>query len=157
MDDKPSTAPLVLPVPDERDWGDPDRDDLDRQWARKVFLGRNMDECAPLFAENPIERCDEIRFMRPVPFRYYLTAFARWVAGSEALRYGAPDAASCFLRLVLEKLEESPSPVAPILPEIVEAARFVADNQAGYGADVKIYGDFREIFARIEGLARPWL
>jgi len=64
----------------------------------------------------------------------------------------ASDAASCFLRLVLQKLEENPKCIAPIMPELMASVDHIARNQSAFEADRNIYGDFRELSARIHAL-----
>ena len=63
-----------------------------------------------------------------------------------------PDAASCFLDLIAEKLEAKPELVVPIMPELLPALRYVAENQAAFDADESIYGSFRSRLERIEAL-----
>ena len=144
-----------LPIPDDNDWGF-FPEDLDWVYAHKVFFGKNMEQTLPLFHENPIERTDELRFMPPVPFRYYMRAFARYVTSEQAMRSDdASDAASCFIRLFLEKLEDGKDSVTPELYAVLlPAARHVAAFQDKYGADKDIYGDFSEICARITSLIK---
>ncbi len=62
------------------------------------------------------------------------------------------DAASCFLRLVLEKIEQEPTCIGPIMPALLETVEHVARNQSAFDADMDIYGDFLELSARIHGL-----
>ena len=62
----------------------------------------------------------------------------------------ASDAASCFLSLVLEKLERQPQDIIPVMPELLPAVEYVAENQAEFDAEESIYGDFREELKRIK-------
>jgi hypothetical protein len=66
--------------------------------------------------------------------------------------YEGADAASCFLRPVLEKLEQEPARVGPIMPELIGAVEHVARNQSAFDADMDIYGDFLDLFARTRAL-----
>lgn len=67
----------------------------------------------------------------------------------------ASDAASCFLGLVLEKLEKQPELITPIMQELLPAVRHVASNQSSFGAREAIYGSFLEKLKRIESLFEP--
>jgi hypothetical protein len=64
----------------------------------------------------------------------------------------ASDAASCFLRVVLEKLETQPGYIVPIMPELLPTVEHVARNQELFEAAESIYGSFPEIFRKIQTL-----
>src|SRR5580704_14707898 len=135
-------------VPTEAEWGNY-RADLDQAHAYTVFGGRTNQEMLPFFCRNVIERTDELRWMPELPFRYYMLGFRDFVISDDLGEMGAPDAASCFLGLVLEKLQKQPQRIAPIMPELLPAIRHVASNQASFGASESIYGNFREKLSRI--------
>jgi hypothetical protein len=90
--------------------------------------------------------------MPQIPFRYYMLGFRDFVMAGEFEDLGACDAARCFLGLVLEKLEEQPNYILPIMPELLPALRHVAQNQAVFGAAKSIYGSFCDKLAQIESL-----
>jgi hypothetical protein len=143
-------------VPTERDWGDY-LSDPDRENAHDVFAGKTRAEVLPDFEESAIERADELRFMPPVPFRYYVLALRDFVLSPDLVddhpESWAPDAAAAFLDLVREKLEEEPAAITPVLAELMPALEHVAAHQSIYKAAVDEYGDFRETLARIKALA----
>ena len=130
-------------VPTEADWGNWGAD-LDTEYAHENFAGKTREEVFPLFQSNVIERTDELRFMPPVPFRYYMLAFRDYVLSERvfAVECEASDAASCFLGLILEKLESDPSVILPVMEELLPAAEEVAGRQEEYDAPVDIYGSF---------------
>jgi hypothetical protein len=138
-------------VPAEKDWGDY-HSDLDQEYAHRLFAGHTNEEMRPHFRANVIERTDELRFMPEIPFRYYMIGFRDFLMAGDFEYLDGADAASCFLRLVLEKLEREPARIAPIMPELLESVEHVARNQSAFGADMDIYGDFLELFARIRAL-----
>jgi|SRR5579871_3795992 len=136
-----------MSVPTENDWGDY-RSDLDQEYAHRVFAGRTNEEMQPHFRANVIERAGELRFMPEIPFRYYMIGFRDFVRAGD-FEYEGADAASCFLRLVLKKLEQEPECIAPIMPELLETVEHVARNQSAFDADIDIYGDFLDLAAQI--------
>jgi hypothetical protein len=138
-------------VPTETEWGNYQAD-LDQAQAHKVFAGRTNSEMLPHFRHNVIERTDELRWMPEVPFRYYALGFKDFVVARDFERIDAPDVASCFVGLVLEKLENQPSYILSIMPQLLSTVRDVAMNQASFEAKESIYGSFREKLARIETL-----
>jgi hypothetical protein len=142
---------MRLPVPTQTDWGDYSAD-LDQKWAHDHFSGRTNDEMRPYFRGHPIEGASDLRFMPEIPFRYYMLGYRDYVRSGDLDVLDAPDAASCFLELVDQKLTERPHYIIPIMDELLPAIEYVAQNQAAFGADEQIYGNFIERFARIRAL-----
>lgn len=141
-------------VPDEEAWGDY-RGDLDQQAAYRTFFGKKADDLVDAFENAPIERADEIRFMPDVPLAYYLLAFGKYMDSPHVLQsVNAPDAASSFLSLLLEKAISSPSALEPVLPELISVAERVANRQSELGADTDIYGDFAGMLTRIRAASK---
>src|SRR5579871_5763046 len=116
-------------VPMEKDWGNY-KADLDQRHAHSVFAGRTNDEIQPFFRGNVIAMTDGLRWMPEMPFRYYMLGFRDFVLARDFERLGAADAASCFLDLVLEKLERQPPHIFRLMPELLPAVEFVARNQS---------------------------
>lgn len=142
-----------MPVPTEAEWGDYEADP-DQKYAHKLFAGRTNQEMLPHFRRNVIERTDELRWMPESPFRYYMLGFRDFLMSGDLGELGAADAASCFLGLVLEKLEKQPGYILPIILQVLPAIRHVATNQASFGASESIYGSFQDKLKRIEALSQ---
>jgi len=140
-----------LSVPSEEDWGNY-KADLDQKHAYSVFAGRTNAEVQPFFRRNPIERTDELRWMPEVPFRFYMLGFRDFVMAKNFGFMNASDAASCFLGLVLEKLDKHPPHIIPIMPDLLPALEYLGQNQSLFQADESIYGNFLEKLSRIKAL-----
>jgi hypothetical protein len=140
-------------VPTEADWGDY-KADLDQKWAHDMFAGHTNNEMRQRFYENVLEATEDLRWMPPIPFRYYVVGFGDFVLARE-FQPGddGSDAASCLIGLVLQKLDEQRDCIMPIMPELLPVLHYVTENQDSYGADVAIYGDFRERLQQIEYLS----
>src|ERR1700756_3261743 len=130
-------------VPSEEDWGDY-KTDLDQKHAHSVFAGRTNAEMQPFFQRNPVEMTDELRWMPEVPFRFYMLGFRDFVMARNYGFLNASDAASCFLGLVLEKLDKHPQQIIPIMPDLLPTLEYVGQNQALFEAAESIYGNFLE-------------
>jgi len=141
----------MLSIPTEADWGDY-RSDLDQEWAHRKFAGKSNDEMQQHFREIPIEAAGDLRFMPEIPFRYYMLGFRDCVMSGGFEPCHGSDAASCFLHLVVEKLESQPRHIVPIMPELLSAVEYVAHNQAAFDAEESIYGSFLEILKQIQAL-----
>ena len=136
-------------IPGESDWGDY-HSDLDREWAHDQYCGRSNEEMQHYIGNNPIEAASDLRFMPEVPFRYYMLGYKDFVMSRDV--EPDPNAASCFLDLVLQKLEEQPRHIAPIMPELLSALQYVGHHQIEFQAEESIYGSFLEKLRRIEGV-----
>lgn len=142
-------------VPTEEDWGDYSSD-LDQNHAHSVFAGRTNDEMQPFFRRNPVATTDDLRWTPDAPFRYYILGFRDFITAKQFDFLDGSDAASCFLGLVLEKLESNPRVIVPIMPDLLPAVEYVARNQALFDADEDIYGNFLEKLSRIQTLYAPY-
>lgn len=147
-------TPLSLPT--ESDWGDY-RSDLDQNHAHSVFAKHTNEEMQPFFRRNPLGLTDDLRWMPDVPFRYYILGFRDAVMAKQFDLHNRADAASCFLGLVLEKLEGHPRLIVPVMSELLPAVEYVARNQSLFDADETIYGNFLDKLSRIETLYAPYV
>lgn len=138
-----------ISVPTEADWGDYQAE-LDQKYAHDLFAGHTSEEMQPHFSQCVIERSAELWFMPKIPFRYYMLGFRDFVMAGKFANFDAPDAASCFLRLVEEKLERQPDHIFPIMADLLLAIRYVGQNQSRFDATGSIYGNFREKLLKIE-------
>jgi len=142
-------------LPTDADWGDY-KSDLDQNHAYTVFAKRTNEEMQPFFRRNPLGLTDDLRWMPDVPFRYYILGFRDAVMANQFDLHSGADAASCFLGLVLEKLERQPRLVVPVMPELLTAVEYVARNQRLFDADEAIYGNFLEKLSQIQTLYAPY-
>jgi hypothetical protein len=142
---------MKMPVPTEEEWGDY-KADLDANAAHRQFAGKSNDDVQIEFERNVIERTDELRWMPKVPFQYYMLGFKQFIESRAEQCDDRSDAASCFIRLVEEKLENIPVFILPILDQLMPTVKYVAENQNRFDADKSIYGNFFEIYENIVNL-----
>ena len=140
-------------VPTEDEWENY-CDDLDTEYAHRIFSGKTNDELQKEFRRSVIERASELRFMPIKPFQYYMLGFKQYVEAGKFEQFDAPDAASCFIGLVEEMLEKKPEYIKPILDELMPMLEHIAENQLDYEADIVIYGYFPVKLDRIKELAK---
>ena len=149
MKDK-SPRPPVPRIPTESDWGDYSAD-LDQKWAHDHYRDKSNEEMQSYFHDNAIESASDLQFMPEVPFRYYMLGFRDYVMSSK-LEGWESDAASCFLNLVLNKLNEQPRSIISIMPELLSAVEYVGTHQATFKASEDIYGNFHKKLNQIKKL-----
>ncbi len=140
-------------IPTEEEWEDY-RSDLDQNYAHGTFAGRTQLEAQALIRSDPMGRIEDLGWMPGVPFRYYVIGLRDLMVANDFEDLDASDAASCFLRLVLRKLENQPHDIVSVMPELLPAVEHVAQNQSLFGADENIYGNFLDILRRIHVLHR---
>ena len=136
-------------VPTDKDWGIWSDTDLDAAAAYRMFGGKTNVQMQAEFSRNVIERVSDLRSMPERPFQYYVAGLRDYVLARKFRRLDSSDAASCFLELILEKLECQPERIVPVMGELTEAISFVAEHQKEYDADEDIYGNFLDLKERI--------
>jgi hypothetical protein len=154
---------LLTSIPTEKDWADTRRDEglaLDREYAEKIFGGLSREQAVQhFFATQSLERIEDLRWMPPVPFRFYLLACLDYVQSDRLRadpkqRLSRPDAASAFLRLIAGRLERWPEDVRPLLDEVLPVVDFIAAHQSNFDANEATYGSFPALAAKIHELAK---
>ncbi|MBU2714152.1 hypothetical protein, partial [Zooshikella harenae] len=134
-------------IPDESSWGEY-HTDLDVAAAHSMFAGKTNEEMQKEFKKNIIERCSDIRWMPIVPFQYYIFGLKHYIDSGDFSDFNKPDAASCFIELVLDKLNESPEYLDSIILELMPTLKYIAENQDWFEADIDIYGDFKALLEK---------
>ena len=142
---------MVEHVPTEQDWGDWQAD-LDTKYAHDLFAGKTNQEMKSRFRDNAIERAADLAWMPPIPFRYYMLGFRDYVMSGDFNPLWVSDSASCYLRLIEDKLRKKPQDILPIMSELMPSIEHIAHNQVTYQAPVDIYGDFKELLGTIREL-----
>lgn len=136
-----------LKIPGAAEWAGY-KNDLDVQYAHKLFFGRSYGEVVHHFGSSrSIGRADELLFMPRRAFQYYVMAFVEYLGRPEAA--GDSDSASPFLRLLIEREKRDPGSVAQIYDQLASTVDFVASHQKWFKANPNIYGDFKQLAAEI--------
>jgi len=154
-----------MDIPTEKDWLDWPEDaprsyELDEADAREQFAGKSFAEALEIFrTQGALMRSEDLSYMPPVPFRYYMLVFKAYVLELGKREIEERDllddpwsAAGSFLNLVEMKLRSELNFIAPIMDDLLPAVEFVAMNQQKYFANREIYGDFRDQSTRIKKL-----
>ena len=87
-------------VPSREAWGDL-KADPEVRYAHKLFSGKTIEEAAPLFVSNPIERAAELRFSPAPVFAYYVFCFVDFLVSAESTRRRANCTGAAPMRAVL--------------------------------------------------------
>src|SRR5580765_3333483 len=130
-------------------------DSLDERCACDHFLGKNLDEAEALFRDNFLCYQEDLMFMGPRAFRYYVHAAMQYLISPDAS--GDSDAASSFAGLLEFRLEHEKSEVMPVAGELAQICKYLFDNIGRFQCEPSIYGDVGARYAalrnRLERLA----
>lgn len=136
-------------IPTEDDWADW-KDDLDQKHAHGVYCGQSNEQMQNRFITAPVAAAGELEFMPPIPFQYYMIGFRDSVLSGKHDEVEAANAASCFVRLVYEKLKSNRNDIIAIMESLMPAVEHVAEHQEDFGADLDIFGDFDELLREVK-------
>lgn len=132
-------------------------DSLDERCAVKNFLGKDLEQARSLFAENFLRYQEDLMWMGPKAFAFYVHAAFNYLLSEEA--DNATDAVSSFLSLIEFRLEYEPTEVARVGPIIRESILKMLENFERYGFGGEVYGDaygdvagrFRVLLSSLDG------
>lgn len=141
-------------IPSLEDWGEIGQYDYDLQYAFKMFNGKNIDEAVAMFNRFFLERAFELRDMPAPVFNYYIFSFKKFIESDAIHESDRSCAGNLFLSLIQQRAELEPNRIRNIYQDLHDLLYVIAFNQALYGTDIDIYGDFRDIYTNIENLMR---
>ncbi len=119
-----------MQIPTVQDWGPVRDDDV---WARKVYMGRSIDDLHAHFLDNAVSAAEDLIEMREIPFRYYIYGFKNALESAAAdpdCEY-PPEMAMSSIFFVLEHtLRYDSAKIWPILDEWLEIAKNLYESLA---------------------------
>lgn len=118
---------------------------LDEQTACADFFGKTITQAELLFRENALIYQEDLMFMGPVAFCYYLPAFVRYICGEHSINDS--DAISCFIGLVEYRFDRESQMMLTICDELLTACDYVIGEYDRFDVGESIYGDLRLRFA----------
>ena len=141
---------LPIPTLEDWDWGKIPcpHDKVKADYARSRYWGRSTTDLLSDCFNHAFPVMEDICYMPPIPFRYYMLAYAEWlmspalVGDDFDLNHESASGASIFLNAVDRMLLEHPEFILPIMDKLMPVARHVAENQKLYDADLDIFGSF---------------
>ena len=121
-------------------------DSLDERAACEHFLGKDLEEAEAMFRANALYYQEDLMWMGPVAFRYYVPAFIRYIHSDDS--QGDADAINCFHGLIRFWLDHYRREVVPIVEPLAAACHYVLSNYHKFEVS-SVYGDLREQFERL--------
>jgi hypothetical protein len=110
---------------------------LDEETASRHFLNKTLTEAQSLFCDNSLAYCQDLMWMGPRAFVYYVEALFNYIKSDDAL--GDSDVVNCFVSVVEYRLNDETFPWA------IDRVRMIVDyvivHYEKFRIDHDIYGD----------------
>lgn len=116
-------------------------DSLDEQTACENFLGKNLDEAEFLFRNSNV--FEDLMWMGPVAFRYYVQAAIRYVESDVSV--GDWEAARFLLPPLEFRLEDEPKEMAPVARQLAALCDYVVTHRQKFDADKEMVSRYMKL------------
>lgn len=107
--------------------------DLDGASARRTFEGKSVAEAERLIAESSLARQEDLFWMGPVAFVYYLPAAAAYLEGESAA--GDSDFVSSLCGTLVTRCEQDGAAIDEARPTMRRIADYVRENVGKFDLD----------------------
>lgn len=114
-------------------------DSLDERTAVQNFLYRSLDEAEKLFRENFEHYQEDLMFMGPIAFCFYVPSAIRYLLSPDS--DGRASAVSAFCMVVEFRLEHDATEITTARPALREGIRAILERYDRYECDESIWGD----------------
>jgi len=128
-------------------------DSLDERSACRNFFGKTLDEAEGLFRENFLYFQEDLMWMGPVAFRFYVSAAIRYLQSEKSK--GDSDAVNCFVGLLEFRWENDSEEVQPIASELAAALNYLVENRKKFEDEIFEMDD--DLRSRCKQLAQEFL
>jgi hypothetical protein len=116
-------------------------DTLDGRYAESHFLGKTLDEAEALFRQHSTYYEEDLMWMGPVAFCFYLRAALAYLRSPSA--QGDFDFVSCVCGTLEFRLQYEGEALRRSFDTMVELCRYVLTAYDRFQIDETIYGDLR--------------
>jgi len=125
---------------------------LDEQKACDHFFGKTIEQAEALFKENACCYQEDLMWMGPVAFRYYVNAAIHYIQSESAT--GDSDIVNCFAGLLEFRLEHESTELVPVAEQLVAICGYIIEHYERFDLVPEIYGD---VHARLQKLQQTFL
>jgi hypothetical protein len=129
---------------------------LDEQVACRHFFRRSLGEAEALFRDNSLYYSEDLMYMGPVAFRFYVCAAIRYIRSS--CSENDSDFVSSFVGLLEFRLTNEPRELAPVAECLASACHYIVTHQDRWEIIAEIYGNIQprcerliEVFTAMNG------
>ena len=125
-------------------------DSLDERTACEHFLGKTLDEAEELFQENSLYYQEDLMWMGPIAFRFYVQALLNYIQSDSSI--GDSDIINCFADFLEYRLEREAAELRPIAENLASVCAYIVHYHAKFELQPEIYGDLRPRFKNLQQL-----
>ncbi|HEY4258687.1 MAG TPA: hypothetical protein VGM98_00950 [Schlesneria sp.] len=129
-------------------------DDLDGRVACEHFLGKTLEEAEALLRENSLYYQENLMWMGPVAFRYYLPAVVEFIRSEAAT--DDSDFVAFFASTLEFRFKYEPGEMRPVAQQLAVLCGYVVEYWSRFESGSEAYGDVRtryqllqQIFSRM--------
>ena len=126
---------------------------VDILYAKKIFFDQEKN-IRNSFAQNVIERTDELRHMPDELFNHYFKYFVDFLINYNHDEFDRAEVADCFITLLSEKLDSRSITEAFLIGLAKDTLIFLEKNIHKFNTDPDIYGDLK---VKIENVSNQLL
>ena len=123
-------------------------DDLDGQSAEQHFLGKTLQDAEAMFKENSLYYQEDLMFMGPSAFRFYVQAAIAYIQSEAAT--GDSDMINCFAGILEQRLEFERVELVPIAEQLASICAYIVEDYTRFDLTPEIYGDVRPRFQALQ-------
>lgn len=138
-------------TPTSRDISPTEGLDLDEKKAIDHFLGKGISDAEALFREHSIYYSNDLLWMGPVAFRFYLPAFTGYLKSPEA----AGDSAGLHSLIILieAKMPDDAASLVSVKDELLLCLDHCIANYSKFEVNADVYGDLKGKLVEIKAKA----
>ena len=114
-------------------------DSLDERSALQHFHGKDLTAAEALFRENFVYYQEDLMWMGPRAFCYYVQAAIAYLLSPAAT--GDSDAANTFWSVVESQVDNNRSAIDPAIPSLRDAIESMLVNFSRFNCDPQVYGN----------------
>lgn len=116
------------------------------------FLNKNLEEAEALFRQSSLIYQEDLMFMGPVAFRFYVQAAINYIRSEDST--GDADMISCFAAILEHRLEFEGAELVVIARQLASICAYMVQHYDRFDLQQESYGDIRP---RLEVLRQAFL
>ena len=116
-------------------------DSLDERRACEHFLGKTVEQAEALFRENSLYYQEDLMWMGPVAFCYYVHAAINYIRSEAAT--GDSAIISCLASLLAFRLEHQSPQLKPVAQPLAAVCGYILEHYHRFDLTPEIFGSLR--------------
>lgn len=123
-------------------------DSPDERSACERFLGKTLPQAEALFRENALLVQEDLMFMGPRAFCYYVQAAIGYIESDDSS--GDADMINCFAGILEHRREQGAGDLSSVAPRLASVCAHIVADYDRFEVAPEVYGDLRPRFRALE-------